>query len=45
MGSFKLRLVLYFVLLSLVPLAGATWAFTEAAGRSELRRADASLTK
>ena len=45
MGSFRLRLVVYFVLLSLVPLAGATWAFSETAGRSELRRADASLGK
>jgi diguanylate cyclase (GGDEF)-like protein len=44
-GSFKLRLVLYFVLLSLVPLAGITWAFSAAAGRNELQRADESLTK
>jgi diguanylate cyclase (GGDEF)-like protein len=44
-GSFKLKLVLYFVLLSLVPLAGVTWAFSAAAGRNELQRADASLGK
>ena len=29
MGSFKLRLVTYFVLLSLVPLLAASWAFSE----------------
>lgn len=45
MISFKLRLVVYFVLLSLVPLAGATWAFSVAAGRNELQRADTSLNK
>jgi diguanylate cyclase (GGDEF)-like protein len=45
MGSFKLRLVVYFVLLSLVPVAGVTWAFTAAAGRNELQRADESLGK
>jgi diguanylate cyclase (GGDEF)-like protein len=45
MGSFKLRLVFYFVLLSLVPLAGVTWAFSVTAGRNELQRADLTLTK
>ena len=45
MGSFRLKLVLYFVLLSLVPLAGVTWAFSAAAGRNELQRADESLSK
>jgi diguanylate cyclase (GGDEF)-like protein len=44
-GSFKLRLVLYFVLLSLVPVAGVTWAFSAAASRNELQRADESLGK
>jgi diguanylate cyclase (GGDEF)-like protein len=44
-GSFKLRLVLYFILLSLVPLGGVTWAFTEAAGQTEFQRADAALTR
>jgi diguanylate cyclase (GGDEF)-like protein len=45
MASFKLRLVVYFVLLSLVPLAGATWAFSVAAKRNEIQRADTSLNK
>lgn len=45
MGSFKLRLVLYFVLLSLVPLVAATWAFSETVAQSELQRADMSLNK
>jgi diguanylate cyclase (GGDEF)-like protein len=44
-GSFKLKLVVYFVLLSLVPLAGVTWAFSAAAGRNELQQADDSLGK
>jgi diguanylate cyclase (GGDEF)-like protein len=44
-GSFKLKLVAYFVLLSLVPLAGVTWAFSAAAGRNELQQADDSLAK
>jgi diguanylate cyclase (GGDEF)-like protein len=43
MGSFKLRLVTYFVLLSLVPLVAATWAFSEVATRSELANTDARL--
>jgi diguanylate cyclase (GGDEF)-like protein len=45
MSNFRLRLVMYFVALSLVPLAGATWAFSETAKRSELRQIDASLGK
>jgi len=45
MASFKLRLVLYFLLLSLVPLAGVTWAFSQAAKRDEVHRADTSLNK
>jgi diguanylate cyclase (GGDEF)-like protein len=44
MGSFKLRLVTYFVLLSLVPLLAASWAFSEVATRSELANTDARLT-
>jgi diguanylate cyclase (GGDEF)-like protein len=44
-GSFKLKLVAYFVLLSLVPLAGVTWAFSAAAGQNELQQADESLRK
>jgi diguanylate cyclase (GGDEF)-like protein len=43
MGSFKLRLVSYFLLLSLVPLVAASWAFSEVATRSELANADARL--
>jgi len=43
MGSFKLRLLTYFVLLSLVPLLAASWAFSEVATRSELGNADARL--
>jgi diguanylate cyclase (GGDEF)-like protein len=43
MGSFKLRLVTYFVLLSLVPLLAASWAFSEVATRSEVGNTDARL--
>jgi diguanylate cyclase (GGDEF)-like protein len=43
MGSFKLRLVAYFVLLSLLPLLAAAWGFNEVAGRSEVGNADARL--
>ena len=43
LGSFKLRLVAYFLLLSLLPLMGALWAFSEVAGTSETGRADARL--
>jgi diguanylate cyclase (GGDEF)-like protein len=43
MGSFKLRLVTYFLLLSLVPLLAASWAFSEVATRGELSNADARL--
>jgi diguanylate cyclase (GGDEF)-like protein len=43
MGSFKLRLVTYFVLLALVPLLAASWAFSEVATRSELANTDARL--
>ncbi len=43
MGSFKVKLVAYFVLLAIVPLAGAFWGFTSIAARSETRRADATL--
>src|SRR5215218_4656758 len=44
MGSFKLRLVTYFMLLSLLPLIAATWAFSEVARRGEQGSADARLT-
>ncbi|HYY32113.1 MAG TPA: diguanylate cyclase [Gaiellaceae bacterium] len=43
MGSFKLRLVTYFVVLALVPLVAASWAFSEVATRSELGNTDARL--
>src|SRR5436309_5937200 len=43
MGSFKLRLLTYFLLLSLVPLLAASWAFSEVATRSEVGNADARL--
>jgi diguanylate cyclase (GGDEF)-like protein len=43
MGSFKLRLVTYFLLLSLVPLLAASWAFSEVATRGELSNTDARL--
>ena len=40
LGSFKLRLVAFFLLLSLLPLIAALWAFSEVAQRSETARAD-----
>jgi diguanylate cyclase (GGDEF)-like protein len=43
MGSFKLRLLTYFLLLSLVPLVAASWAFSEVATRGELANTDARL--
>lgn len=43
MGSFKVKLVLYFLLLSLVPLAAAFWGFSTVAARAETRRVDARL--
>ena len=45
MGSFKLRLVVYFVLLSLVPLAGVTWAYSAAATQNELKHVDKTLQR
>jgi diguanylate cyclase (GGDEF)-like protein len=42
-GSFKFRLAAYFLLLSLLPLVGAVWAFSEIATRGETGRADARL--
>jgi two-component system, cell cycle response regulator len=41
--SFKVRLVGYFLLLALLPLLGALWAFSEVAARGETGRADARL--
>ena len=43
LGSFKLKLVVYFVVLSLLPLAAAFWGFTSVAGQSETRKVDARL--
>src|SRR3954453_17088785 len=43
MGSFKVKLVAYFLLLSLLPMAAAYWGFTSVAGQSETRRVDARL--
>src|SRR3954465_16000716 len=42
-GSFKVKLLAYFLLLSLLPMAAAFWGFTSVAGQSETRRADARL--
>src|SRR5436190_7285310 len=41
--SFKFKLVVYFVGLSLLPLAAAFYGFTSVAKRSEERRVDARL--
>jgi diguanylate cyclase (GGDEF)-like protein len=43
LGSFKLKLVAYFLLLSLLPIAAAFWGFSSVAGQSETRRVDARL--
>ncbi len=43
MGSFKIKLVVYFLLLSLLPIAAAFWGFSQVAGQSETRRVDARL--
>ena len=43
MGSFKVKLVLYFLLLSLLPMAAAFWGFSTVAARAETRRVDARL--
>src|SRR5947209_7627944 len=43
MGSFKVKLVAYFLLLSLLPLAAAFWGFSTVAAKSETRRVDARL--
>jgi hypothetical protein len=42
-ASFRIRLVAYFVFLSLLPLAAATWAFGGIAAQNETNRADARL--
>jgi len=43
MGSFKVKLVAYFVLLSMLPLTAAFWGFSTVAARAETRRVDARL--
>jgi diguanylate cyclase (GGDEF)-like protein len=43
LGSFRVKLVAYFLLLSLVPMAAAFWGFSSVANRSETRRVDARL--
>ena len=43
MGSFKVKLVGYFLLLSLLPMAAAFWGFASVAGQSETRKVDARL--
>lgn len=43
MGSFKFKLVTYFLLLALLPLAAAFWGFDSLARRSETNRVDARL--
>jgi diguanylate cyclase (GGDEF)-like protein len=42
-GSFRVKLVFYFLLLSLVPMAAAFWGFSTVAARAETRRVDARL--
>jgi diguanylate cyclase (GGDEF)-like protein len=43
LGSFKVKLVLYFLLLSVLPMVAAFWGFANVAGQSETRRVDARL--
>src|SRR6188508_897223 len=43
MGSFKLKLVVYFALLALLPMAVAFYGFDTLAKRGETRAADARL--
>ena len=43
MGSFKVKLVFYFLLLSLLPLTAAFWGFSTVAARAETRTVDARL--
>src|SRR6476646_10810170 len=42
-GSFKVKLLVYFLLLSLLPMAAAFWGFASVAGQSETRKVDARL--
>jgi diguanylate cyclase (GGDEF)-like protein len=43
LGSFKVRLVTYFILLALLPLLAASWAFSQVATRSEVSNTDSRL--
>src|SRR2546421_2680406 len=43
MGSFKLKLVVYFLLLAFLPLAAGYWGFSSIAARSQTRQVDARL--
>jgi diguanylate cyclase (GGDEF)-like protein len=43
MGSFKVKLVVYFLLLALVPLGAAFWGFSAVIGRGDRQRVDARL--
>ena len=45
MWSFKLKLVVWFALLALLPLAVAFYGYDTLAKRSETRRVDAGLTE
>jgi diguanylate cyclase (GGDEF)-like protein len=42
-GSFKVKLVLYFLLLSVLPIGAAFWGFASVAGKSETRKVDTRL--
>lgn len=43
MSSFKFKLAIYFVLLTLVPVGAAVWGFSSASAQSEARRVDTRL--
>ena len=43
MGSFKIKLALYFILLTLMPFGAAVWGFASASAQSEGRKVDARL--
>ena len=43
LNSFRLKLVAYFVLLSILPMAAAFWGFSTVAGDSKTRQVDARL--
>jgi diguanylate cyclase (GGDEF)-like protein len=43
LGSFKVKLGVYFLLLSLLPAAAALWGFASASAQSEQRRVDTRL--